>query len=56
MSITNKQKFKLKSNYKPAGDQPKAIEDLIKGINNNEKDQILLGVTGLQKHSQWPML
>ena len=49
MSITNKQKFKLKSNYKPAGDQPKAIEDLIKGINNNEKDQILLGVTGSGK-------
>ena len=49
MSIDNNQKFKLKSSYQPAGDQPKAIEDLIKGINNKEKDQILLGVTGSGK-------
>ena len=49
MSIINKQKFNLKSNFKPAGDQPKAIEDLIKGIQNREKDQVLLGVTGSGK-------
>tara|TARA_B100000131_G_scaffold266765_1_gene264802 strand:+ start:324 stop:2351 length:2028 start_codon:yes stop_codon:yes gene_type:complete len=42
-------KFKLNSNFKPAGDQPKAINDLVNGINNQEKDQVLLGVTGSGK-------
>lgn len=41
--------FKLKSDYKPAGDQPKAIASLVKGIDNNEKNQVLLGVTGSGK-------
>ena len=41
--------FKLVSNYKPAGDQPQAIEKLINGINNNKKYQVLLGVTGSGK-------
>ena len=41
--------FQLKSNFKPSGDQPQAIEGLIKGLNNNEKDQVLLGVTGSGK-------
>ena len=41
--------FKLNSNFKPAGDQPKAINDLVNGINNQEKDQVLLGVTGSGK-------
>ena len=41
--------FDLKSKFKPAGDQPKAINDLIKGIKNKEKDQVLLGVTGSGK-------
>ena len=41
--------FNLKSKFKPAGDQPKAISDLIKGIENQEKDQVLLGVTGSGK-------
>ena len=41
--------FQLVSNFKPSGDQPQAIEELIKGLNNNEKDQVLLGVTGSGK-------
>jgi excinuclease ABC subunit B len=42
-------KFKLQSNYKPAGDQPKAIKKLVKGIESGEKFQTLLGVTGSGK-------
>ncbi|MBU1132267.1 excinuclease ABC subunit UvrB [Patescibacteria group bacterium] len=42
-------KFKLKSNYKPAGDQPKAIEQLVAGLDNGFKKQTLLGVTGSGK-------
>ncbi|MFA5603893.1 MAG: excinuclease ABC subunit UvrB [Bacilli bacterium] len=42
-------KFELVSKYKPAGDQPKAIEELINNINNNEKHQVLLGATGTGK-------
>ena len=42
-------KFKLVSNYKPSGDQPKAIEELTKGIVDGEKHQVLLGVTGSGK-------
>ncbi|MCX6760985.1 MAG: excinuclease ABC subunit UvrB [Candidatus Nealsonbacteria bacterium] len=41
--------FKLKAKYKPAGDQPKAIEKLIKGLEKKEKYQTLLGVTGSGK-------
>ena len=40
--------FKLVSNFKPAGDQAQAISSLVKGINNNEKYQTLLGITGLK--------
>jgi len=42
-------KFKLQSNYKPAGDQPKAIETLIKGLESGQNKQTLLGVTGSGK-------
>jgi len=42
-------KFKLISNFKPKGDQPKAIEDLTKGIDQNHRHQVLLGVTGSGK-------
>ena len=42
-------KFKLNSTYKPLGDQPKAINALVEGINNNTKEQTLLGVTGSGK-------
>lgn len=42
-------KFVLKSDYEPTGDQPQAIDKLVKSLNNNNKDQILLGVTGSGK-------
>ena len=41
--------FKLVSDYKPAGDQPKAIEQLVTAVNNNVKCSTLLGVTGSGK-------
>lgn len=41
--------FNLKSNYKPAGDQPQAIEKLVAGLRVGEKFQTLLGVTGSGK-------
>jgi excinuclease ABC subunit B len=42
-------KFKLVSKYKPTGDQPKAIKELVDGLNSNKKDQVLLGATGTGK-------
>ncbi|MBP9836623.1 MAG: excinuclease ABC subunit UvrB [Candidatus Pacebacteria bacterium] len=42
-------KFKLETDKKPAGDQPKAIDQLLKGINAGYKHQTLLGVTGSGK-------
>ena len=42
--------FKLHSDYKPTGDQPKAIEYLSKGIMEDKKFQTLLGVTGSRKN------
>ena len=42
-------KFKIESKFKPTGDQPQAIDALTKGIINNKKHQILLGVTGSGK-------
>jgi len=41
--------FKLHSEYKPSGDQPDAIKELVEGINNGEKHQVLLGATGTGK-------
>lgn len=41
--------FKLKSEYKPTGDQPQAIDDLVKSIKRGNKEQTLLGVTGSGK-------
>ncbi|MCD7740855.1 MAG: excinuclease ABC subunit UvrB [Ruminococcus sp.] len=41
--------FELVSDYKPAGDQPQAIEKLVEGINSGMKEQTLLGVTGSGK-------
>lgn len=41
--------FKLVSDYKPTGDQPKAIKQLIEGIEQGKKDQVLLGATGTGK-------
>ncbi|MEY3552308.1 MAG: hypothetical protein RL735_656, partial [Pseudomonadota bacterium] len=42
-------RFKLVSEYEPRGDQPAAIEELVKNIDNHERDQVLLGVTGSGK-------
>ncbi|MEZ5105112.1 MAG: excinuclease ABC subunit UvrB [Draconibacterium sp.] len=42
-------KFKLTSDYKPTGDQPEAIKQLIEGINRGDRFQTLLGVTGSGK-------
>src|SRR3989344_7316183 len=42
-------KFKLKSEYKPAGDQPRAIAELTEGVKKGLEDQTLLGVTGSGK-------
>ncbi len=41
--------FEVVSEYEPAGDQPEAISDLVAGIKQHEKDQVLLGVTGSGK-------
>ena len=41
--------FDLVSNYKPSGDQPEAIKELVAGIKNNKKQQVLLGATGTGK-------
>lgn len=41
--------FQLHSPYSPAGDQPQAIKELVEGLNNGIKDQVLLGVTGSGK-------
>ena len=41
--------FDLVSKYKPSGDQPSAIEKLVKGINEGKKEQVLLGATGTGK-------
>ena len=42
-------KFKLVAPYKPTGDQPEAIEELVNGIKENKKFQVLLGATGTGK-------
>ncbi len=41
--------FKLNSKYKPSGDQPNAIEELVKGLEEGKKEQVLLGATGTGK-------
>ena len=41
--------FNLVSKYKPSGDQPKAIKELVDGINEGKKEQVLLGATGTGK-------
>lgn len=43
------QKFKLHSQFSPAGDQPQAIEKLVAGVEKGKKDQVLLGITGSGK-------
>ena len=41
--------FQLVSDFKPTGDQPQAIKELLEGLNENIEDQTLLGVTGSGK-------
>ena len=41
--------FKLTSKYSPTGDQPEAIRQLTEGLQNGERSQVLLGVTGSEK-------
>ena len=41
--------FKLVSEYKPSGDQPKAIKELVEGVKSGKKNQVLLGATGTGK-------
>ena len=43
------ERFQIKSNFKPTGDQPKAIRDLVESLNKGHRDQTLLGVTGSGK-------
>lgn len=47
--LTLTDKFELVSEYKPSGDQPRAIERLVAGLNNGLKHQTLLGATGTGK-------
>lgn len=42
-------KFQIVSDFKPTGDQPRAIEKLVRGLNKGNKNQVLLGVTGSGK-------
>ena len=41
--------FQIQSDFKPQGDQPQAIEGLVQGLNNGDKHQVLLGITGSGK-------
>ena len=43
------EKFKIVSDFTPSGDQPAAIKTLVKNLNDNENEQVLLGVTGSGK-------
>lgn len=49
MAVDTESKFKLVSEYKPDGDQPQAIKELVNGVNNGDKEQVLLGATGTGK-------
>lgn len=49
MMFARDQKFELVSEFAPAGDQPKAIESLVHGIQDGKRTQVLLGVTGSGK-------
>src|SRR6202521_685935 len=42
-------RFTIHSDFQPAGDQPEAIEGLVAGVRDGERDQVLLGVTGSGK-------
>ena len=42
--------FELVSKFEPSGDQPQAIKELVDGLNDGKKHQVLLGATGTVKH------
>ena len=48
-TTSSKSIFRLNSSFTPTGDQPEAIKELVSGIHDDEKDQVLLGVTGSGK-------
>ena len=45
--------FKLHSKYKPTGDQPQAIEELVRGFREGNQFETLLGVTGSVRPLRW---
>ena len=47
--MTADKPFELVSPFTPSGDQPRAIDQLVEGLEKNERDQVLLGVTGSGK-------
>ena len=47
-------RLKVVSDYEPNGDQPTAIAELVAGVRTDERNQVLLGVTGSARRSQWP--
>ncbi len=49
MAIFTEQKFDLHTTFQPTGDQPQAIEALVRGLNQHKDSQVLLGVTGSGK-------
>ncbi|MEX2644224.1 MAG: hypothetical protein WD270_12265, partial [Acetobacterales bacterium] len=42
-------RFRIESEFEPAGDQPQAISEIVAGLREGERDQVLLGVTGSGK-------
>jgi excinuclease ABC subunit B len=42
-------RFKIKSDFQPSGDQPEAIKKILKNLEDNKQEQVLLGVTGSGK-------
>ena len=47
--MDNSHSFELVSKFKPTGDQPQAIDALVKGLNEGKKQQVLEGATGTGK-------
>src|SRR5213080_3961434 len=47
--FSGRMQFKLQAPFEPAGDQPQAIEELVKGLRAGRKEQVLMGVTGSGK-------
>ena len=49
IEISSSEKFKIVSDFNPSGDQPRAINALVKNLKEGEQEQVLLGVTGSGK-------